>query len=57
METIYRDHKIVEVRKMNTGNDYQVYPDSGREEGSLYYNTTLEEVVADIDDKLSEDEG
>lgn len=57
METIYRDYKIVEVRKMNTGSDYQVYPDSGKEQGSLYYNTTLEEVKADIDDKLSEDEG
>jgi hypothetical protein len=55
METIYRDYKIVEVFKYNNGqSDFHLFPDSGREEGTLKWNTTLEEVKADIDDKLSE---
>jgi hypothetical protein len=52
METIYKGYLIKEVLTFTSGKaDFQVYPDEGREPGTIYPETTLELVKADIDDK------
>lgn len=52
METIYKGFLIKEVFKFTNGkSDFQVYPDEGREQGTIYIETTLDLVKEDIDEK------
>lgn len=48
---IYKDFLIKPVYKYTNGkSDYEVFPDSGNEPGSLYHSTTLENIKIEIDE-------
>jgi len=52
---VYKDHLIMEVVRYGNGvSDFQVYPDSGNEQGWIEASTTLEKIKEWIDEVVEE---